>query len=306
MTSTRRLTFTAVLVLVAAAACRPSESDRLEFLASPEVKQREARFMSELERRRSGVDDGSAFARWLLPETLNEISGLTLSKDGRLFAHGDEKGVIAVLDYKSGVVIKEFRVGKFSDPVDFEGITMVNDTLILIVSNGDLYEFREGGAGERVEYAMHKMGLEKECEFEGVAWDPAISSLLLACKNVKNDVLKDSLVIFRWKPGEMANNVPVVTKLAIAASAISATIEEKNIHPSDIAVDPATGNYVLISSQERAIFEITPTGQVVYVRKLSDTHEQPEGLAITKDSLIVIGDEAARARAVLTVYRKGS
>jgi hypothetical protein len=73
--------------------------------------------------------------------------------------------------------------------------------------------------------------------------------------------------------------------------------------PSDITIDPITGNYVIISSLERAIMSITPSGQVVFARALPGEHDQAEALAITKDSILIIGDESARRPAAITLYR---
>ena len=291
-------------MIISSVACGPPEDATAALLRSPEVIQRQSQFQRTLEERRAGSQPEKPVARWLLPTTLSEVSGLALGSDGRLFAHGDERGIVSVIDYRSGLLIKEFVVGKLSESIDFEGITTVGDTLLMLVSNGDLYEFREGHSGEKVEFAVHKMGLEKDCEFEGVAYDPAISSVLLSCKDSKDDAMKDSLVIYRWKLREMTPNGPVLTHITVPLNLIVAPIQAENLHPSDITVDPSTGNYVLIASQEKALVELTPSGAVVSVRKIPDEHAQPEGLAITKDSIIIIGDEAVRARATLTLYRK--
>ena len=77
----------------------------------------------------------------------------------------------------------------------------------------------------------------------------------------------------------------------------------KNLHPSDITVDPETGNYVMVASLEKAMIEITPAGEVVFVRLLARAHEQAEGLAITKDSILIVSDEAKQSPATITLYK---
>ena len=62
-----------------------------------------------------------------------------------------------------------------------------------------LYEFREGANGGRVDDITTDTRLGKECEFEGLAFDPAINSLLLACKNVEQKKRRDSMIIYRWR-----------------------------------------------------------------------------------------------------------
>ena len=51
-----------------------------------------------------------------LPGELQEISGLTMTDDGRLFGHNDEKGFVYQIDYSNGNVIKKFSLGV---PINF-------------------------------------------------------------------------------------------------------------------------------------------------------------------------------------------
>ena len=58
---------------------------------------REAR----LEAAVSSADTGP-IARWILPAQLNEISGVALTTDGRILAHGDQRGAVFAIDYRRG------------------------------------------------------------------------------------------------------------------------------------------------------------------------------------------------------------
>lgn len=247
----------------------------------------------------SVASDG-ALARWIMPRDLDELSGITITSDGRLLAHGDERAQVSEIDYRRGIVLKQFVVGQPTIKADLEGIAMANDAVFLLASNGTLYEFREGNNGQRVGYITSDTRLGKECEFEGLAFDPAINSLLLACKNVELKHAKNDLVIYRWK---LHGGGERLSKLTVSLEKILPAIGEKDLHPSDIAVDPTTGNYVLVASIEKALVEITPAGDVVFARKLMGQHDQPESIAITKDGILIIGDEAARRPAVITLYR---
>jgi uncharacterized protein YjiK len=77
----------------------------------------------------------------------------------------------------------------------------------------------------------------------------------------------------------------------------------KSLHPSDITIDPQTGNYVLVASLENALIQITPAGELVSARPLPDVHQQAEGVAITKDSILIVSDEAKQGPAVVTLYK---
>jgi uncharacterized protein YjiK len=249
-----------------------------------------------------------------MPQELNEISGLALTADGRLLTHGDQRGQVVEIDYRRGAVVKQFTLGKPPVHDDFEAITVVGDTVILLASTGTLYMFQEGAGNTHVDYTIHDTGLGRECEFEGLTFEPASHALLLACKVVRTKSLKDDLVIFRWKLG--GGTGPQVSQLTVPLTRVIGSNGWDGLHPSDITIDPLNGNYVIIAGREKALVEITPGGDVVLARALPGEHVQPEGIAITKDSVLLISDERGPAPsakhsgrstpdvfAVLTLYR---
>jgi uncharacterized protein YjiK len=256
--------------------------------------------LEQLKHRTDSASHDQPIARWLLPQSLSEISGLALTSDGRLLAHDDEQGSVWVFDYRSGVILKQFHVGKNLHE-DFEGITIVNGDIYLLASNGTLYHFKEGADGSQVHYTKQDTDLGKECEFEGVAYDSTRNELELACKNVGTRNLRDDLVIYRWSL-DPANSDPL-SQLTIPLNQIIGGHNWKTFKPSDITVDPISGNYVLVSSQEKALLVITPDGTVVSVRSLPPGHDQAEGIAITADSILIVSDEAVRHPADITLYR---
>lgn len=240
-------------------------------------------------------------ARWLLPAGLAEISGLALTPDGRLFAHNDETARITELDYRRGTVIKQFSVGQPLLRGDFEGIACAGDRFFLLRSDGTLYEFKEGAADARVAYITHDAHLGKECEFEGVAYDSTAGALVLTCKNVGQSQYKGMLVFYSLAlddpgAGEL-QEFTVPQDVAIDGN------DWKVLHPTDLTVDPFTGNYVFVAAQEKALVALTPDGAIVFSRSLAGKHPQAEGLAITRDGILIISDESVTAEATITLYR---
>ena len=298
----RAIAAAALATCVAANGCRPADAARTARADSTTLAQRESRLEHSLAQRDTSTDtttERKAVARWIMPRDLDELSGIALTRDGRLLAQGDERAQISEVDYRRGVVTKQFVVGQPTIKADLEGITVADNFVFLLASNGTLYEFREGANGERVDYSTHDTRLGKECEFEGLAFDSTLNSLLLSCKHVGTKHLKDHLVIYRWRLDGGGNRL---SRMTVPLDGILKAIGEKAFHPSDITVDPFTGDYVLISSLEMAIVEITPDGQLVFARKLPGDHDQPEAVAITRDSILIIGDEAKHRPAVLTLY----
>jgi uncharacterized protein YjiK len=285
-------------LLLPALACRGSQGAAADG-DSTDLAAREAR----LNQARSTPDTGvwgTPLARWVLPQNMNEISGLALAPDGRLFAHPDERAVISELDYRRGVVVKQFLLGRRGVQGDFEGIAIAGEVMYLLTSNGKIFEFREGANAASVEYSVHDLELGKECEFEGLAYDSSINSLLLACKHVGIDQLKDHLVIYRWSLAESAGER--LTRIATPVGDLISQNGWKEFRPTGLEVDPFTGNY-LITTAERAVITVNPEGAILETRLLPTSHDQPEGIAITRDSMLIISDEAVTKPAVITLYR---
>ena len=55
-----------------------------------------------------------------LNKELKEISGLAFSKEGKLFCHNDEKGIIYQVDLRNGKILKKFKLGILTINRDFE------------------------------------------------------------------------------------------------------------------------------------------------------------------------------------------
>jgi uncharacterized protein YjiK len=259
---------------------------------------REARF----EARRSGLDStvssDEPLARWVLPRELREVSGLAMLPDGRLIAHSDERGTIYVLDARRGALLKHFDIGKTGD---FEAVTVVGDTIVLAKSNGEIYMLVEGENGATVPFRKWDTRLGKECEFEGIAYEASTSSFLLACKNVKTKSLKDHLVLYRWKP-DSANTAQAAT-IAVPVGDADGNLPWKSINPSDLAIDPQTGHLVIVAAQENAIIVLSADGRVIRTEALPRGHPQSEGIAITRDSVLIVADEARGGPPTITLYR---
>ena len=251
-----------------------------------------------------GIAVDTPLALWKLPDHLKEISGLVLTADGRLLTHGDERGKVFEIDYRRGVIVKEFDVGSPAVHGDFESIALDGDTLLLFTSDGVLYRFPEGADKAVVPYTRLDTELGSECEFESMVVDPPSGSLLLACKKVHDKALRDSLVIFRYPLAPPADGQKArVSHLAVAITSVVGSNGWDGFHPSDMTIDPVSGNYVVLASLEKALAEITPAGEVIFARPLPPGHDQAEGLAITKDHLLIISDEAKGGPALITLYR---
>jgi uncharacterized protein YjiK len=94
-----------------------------------------------------------------------------------------------------------------------------------------------------------------------------------------------------------------ITAMQIAMKDVIGSNKWKNFHPSDINIDPFTKNYVIVASKEKGLIVVTPDGEVVRSEPLPGDHRQPEGIAVTPDSLLLVSDEANVKPPAITLYR---
>lgn len=287
------------LLLLAAGACVHRGGEK----ARAEVAVRTRALGERLATARSGRDSTAwdrPVARWELPSMIAEISGLALTGDGRLLAHGDETGDLFQIDYRGGIVVKRFRLGPEPVREDFEALAVRDSVLMLVTSRGRIFEFPEGDNGEVVPYRTYDLRLDGECrEFEGAAWDARGTALVLACKTPAK-ARNDFLLIYRVSLADSARGA--FDRIEVPFDSIDARGGTKKFAGSDLAIRPDNGNYVLIAGPEKGYLEVTPAGAIVTARRLPPRHPQAEGIAVTRDGMLLIADEAVRGPAAITVY----
>jgi uncharacterized protein YjiK len=239
-------------------------------------------------------------AEWIMPPSLREISGLAVTSGGTVLTHDDNVGRVSEIDPRTGILLKSFSLAGLQKG-DFEAITIAGPDIYLLESNGRLFKFRDAADGEQVPYSIYNTGLGKECEFESLTYEPDSSRLLMACKRLlnKNEGHELRIYILPLPLG----NPSATTSMNIPMDEVRQQNKWKNFRPSDMNIDPFTGNYVIVASREKAYVVVTPEGDVVRSQMLPGEHRQAEGIAITKDSLMIVSDEANVTPPKITLYR---
>ena len=241
--------------------------------------------------------------RWELPRALDEISGLAVDAEGRVFAHHDERAIVFELDPSTHRIIRQFTFGAPALPGDFEAITLVGDSVVLVTSDGVLYVGARGRDGEAVPFVTAATGAGRSCEVEGLAYEPGDRSLLIACKLPRTAFTRGHVTVLRWSLDER-RLLPAET-LRVPLARIARLLGTSDFQPSDVTRDPETGHYLLVAARARAIAELTPAGDVEQVVRLQrKLHRQAEGIAITPDGALLVSDEAAGGRAALSLYHR--
>src|SRR4051812_7253148 len=239
-------------------------------------------------------------AEWIMPPSLREISGLAVTSRGTVLTHDDNVGRVSEIDPRTGILLKSFSLAGLQKG-DFEAITIAGQDIYLLESNGRLFKFRDAADGQQVPFSIYDTGLGKECEFESLTYEPDSTRLLMACKRLLDKNAGHELRIYIL-PLPLGNPA-ATTSMTIPMDEVRQQNKWKNFRPSDMNIDPFTGNYVIVASREKAYVVVTPQGDVVRSQMLPGEHRQAEGIAITKDSLMIVSDEANVTPPKITLYR---
>ncbi|NEX14786.1 MAG: hypothetical protein C1941_08870 [Prosthecochloris sp.] len=255
-----------------------------------------------------------------LPAELKEVSGITLSENGRLFAQNDEEGTVYELDHDTGKIRKRFSIrekrwfGDFPVDGDFEDIVLAGNRFFMVTSAGVLYGFSEGKDGQSVQSQRYETGLNDLYDVEGLCYDPETESLLLACKEYPKRLSLKQLLGSEKKKSKIrekpvyAFSLNTMTfdrspRFLIDVSVFMKKGKRVKFKPSAITRHPGTGNFLVLSAVGRLLVEITSQGTLVDVVKLSSKdHPQPEGIALTADNEMLISNEGVSGKATLLRY----
>ena len=246
---------------------------------------------------------GAAAWQEKLPAGLAEISGLAFGPDGRLFTHGDERGIVWRYDLENRRPAGRFGIGDDGRVIyaDFEDITVVGERLFLVTGAGAIYEGRIAPDGRVGRAARRIQGLGRACEVEGMTWDPDSKALLLLCKNTYSKLWKDQVVILAVSPDTW--RFERQPRILVPQHHLERVTGEKRFSGSGLTRHPRTGTFLMIAGPQRAFAEVGRRGEVLGGGRLDrHRHRQPEGIAVAPDLTLLISDEASKGPAVITAY----
>lgn len=240
-------------------------------------------------------------ARFKLPARLSEISGLTMTDDGRLFAHDDERGVVYQLDYTTGRIVKQFSLGRWGVRADFEGIAVKGKVFYLVESNGTLYEFPEGKNDERVSFRTYRTFLTSKNDVEGLCYDPTTDALLLLCKADPGKGYQKHKAVYEFSL--KTKSLSSQPRLLIPLKDVTRSSDGHLFNPSGIERHPRSGTFFVIAAQGHAIVELASDGTVLAqqrINKKSDPH--PEGITFAPDGSLLLCNDGQGGSGSLSVY----
>jgi uncharacterized protein YjiK len=229
--------------------------------------------------------------KFLMPDVLNEISGISFYKGNNdtLYTEQDEEGKLYYLHLGD----KKANHTRFEKKGDYEDITIINDYVILLRSDGTLFSFPFGSIRqEETKETKEWKKLVPDGEYEGLYGDTD-NKLYVLCKQCKDDKESEALnlYILQLQPD---GSIVRSGSASINVKAIGKMIGEKKLkfHPSALAKNPKTGDWYVVSSVNRLLLIANDNWNVkeVFRLKASD-FRQPEGIAFDSEANLYISNE---------------
>lgn len=239
-----------------------------------------------------------------LSSKLREVSGLVMTVDGRLLCHDDESAIVNEVDYHTGDIVKRFTVGSGFMEEDFEGIAVKADTLFLVDSSGELFEFHEKEDRKHAEFRLYKTFLSEKYDVEGLEYDPVTDCLLLACKGYAGRGKKGFKAIYAFDLKKRL--LEPTPRFLIPLREVEKKARKGEFNPSGIAFHPAAGTLFIISADGELVIETDRTGRILDQQKIPrKTNRQPEGITFTADNMMIIANDGQGEQGTLTLYPAG-
>ncbi|GAB4402316.1 MAG: hypothetical protein OHK0039_00160 [Bacteroidia bacterium] len=262
-------------------------------------------------------------ARYTLPDALREVSGLGYLAPGRLAMVQDEKGRIYTFDLAADSVTGYV---KFAGKGDYEGVECVGDTVYALQSEGVLsaVAIAEGDSPVVRRYAT---GLGVGCDAEGLAYDAATHSLLIACKAAPYQGLTPVphlrvVYAFDLRRGQMAAEPAFTIDLHELAAFLRASarsdkekaraaafdpLEDGVFQPSALARHPLDGHLYVLASSGQLLVVLDDRHRIVAAHRLPrDPFVQPEGIAFDPEGRLFIANEGRDGAGTLLRFDPGA
>jgi len=228
-----------------------------------------------------------------MPESLLEISGIAFyhDKSDTVYSIQDEDGRL----FRQQWGKKKQKHTVFGKKGDYEDVAILNETVMVLESDGTLYVFPFSEAGkEKVKDIKVFKGMLPKGEYESIYADQQTNQIYLLCKNCKGDKKEENMSgsIFTYDAAKK-NLIPSGNfSMDLSQLIKSEQILKTGLKASALTRDPHTGEWYILSSVNKALVVATPDWKVKNVYQLnSSIFNQPEGLAFDDQMNLYISNE---------------
>lgn len=250
--------------------------------------------------------------QFVLPDELREVSGLAFFDNNTLICIQDEKGKLFFYDLTEKKITKQV---KFWDDGDFEDITLVDNVVYALRSDGLIVEIENFTLREKVKATKHWTSLSLKNDCEGMCYDSATNSLMVALKELTGIRESENHQGFKAIYSFDLNTKQLSEKPVYLIEISSLHIPEKypskskketdevQFKPSAIAIHPTTNEIYVLASVGKKLIVINRNGKVIYKTSLDKKlFLQPEGITFAPDGTLFIANESSEGSGKLLKF----
>lgn len=229
-----------------------------------------------------------------LPDVLVEVSGIAVGENGSIYCVQDEVGAVFKFNTQTENVEDIYR---FTDTGDFEDLTINDEKIYVLRSDGNLFQIDRQRGGGQVTSQMLPIGC---LNAEGLFFAGDQNELLVACKEVGTDDGKNERTIYRFggndrsKPsGTFTVDVTEINRF-LKKEYRDIDIGNRVFNPSAFAIHPLTGEHFVLSASDRMIV-VYDEGSLKEAYPLpKERYYKPEGLAFAPNGDMFLSSEGVK------------
>ena len=228
--------------------------------------------------------------KFFMPESLLEISGITFYKgeDDTIYAIQDEQGRLFRLarDEK-----KQYNA-KFGKQGDYEDVTIINEQVLILKSNGTLFSFPFADAVyEELDSVKEWKELLPKGEYEGMYGDEASGKVYIICKNCPEDNSKDMVSGYIIQVGDSVYQTGTFQVDVDQIKSFTGKVK-RGFRPSALAKNPLTSEWFMVSAVNKLLVVTDNDWKIKEACFLNgNIFNQPEGIAFDAQGNLYISNE---------------
>ena len=274
---------------------------------------------SILEHRITEYNFSKPVVSYFLPDSLDEISGITFMNDTQIACIHDERGTLYIFDIVKDTFVNEIPLVKEGD---YEDLAIADGKLYILNSKGNLLAITNYLDSTTAIVEKVKTSLKKDNDTEGLVYDRRLNSLLVASKKSSGKEMKGKKGVYAYSlaTGETSLTPYISIDIKELKDSMSdgllwdATIKVADFfsgsgdgslfQPAGIAIHPFSGDYYILSSANRLLLVVSPQLKWKHLVALPTRYfYQPEGITFAPNGdLYICTEKGKRTKAAIIKY----
>jgi hypothetical protein len=228
--------------------------------------------------------------KFFMPSGLLEISGIAFhnGNNDTVYAIQDEEGRLFRLAWQN----KKQQHTKFGKGGDYEDLTIWNEKVMVLKSNGSLYTFPfSESVNKEALHVQEFKQLLPQGEYESIYADEPSGNIYVLCKNCPADDSKRAVTGYILTAGDELKQAESFTIDVGEIKTIAGKVK-RGFRPSGLAQNPLTKEWFIISAVNKLLVITDNNWHVKEGYPLNGRiFSQPEGIAFDKAGNLYISNE---------------